>query len=112
MALLEVGALLGAEELSTSAKKPIGQCLLSGACHVTCPEEGRRVFAVGYGLENPANASVVQPLCARGVVSKVVSHHGNPRLIQTTASVLPGMSGGVVCTEDGEGVGMIVSNSR
>lgn len=100
-------------ELLSPAKHPIGRCYLkSGACCASHPEEGGRVFAIGYGLESPANSGAVRPLCTRGVVSKVVCHHGNPRLIQTTSSVLPGMSGGLVCTEEGEGVGMIVSNSR
>lgn len=101
-------ALLGVE-LPSPPKHPIGHGhLMSGVC----VGEGRRVFAIGYGLENPANSEAIRPLCTRGVVSKVVHHHGDARLIQTTASVLPGMSGGLVCTEEGEEVGMIVSNSR
>ncbi|CAL4894242.1 unnamed protein product [Urochloa decumbens] len=91
-----------------------------------CPTAGSSVYVVGHGLFGPRSG-----LCSSlssGVVSKVVqipstqlSHpSGNveadnldiPVMLQTTAAVHPGASGGVLINSHGLMVGIVTSNAK
>uniref|UniRef100_A0ACD5T8Y2 Uncharacterized protein n=1 Tax=Avena sativa TaxID=4498 RepID=A0ACD5T8Y2_AVESA len=91
-----------------------------------CPTAGSSVYVIGHGLLGPRSG-----LCSSlssGVVSKVVeipsaqhcqlpstSETGNmnmPVMLQTTAAVHPGASGGVLVNSHGRMVGLITSNAK
>ncbi|KAL6618993.1 hypothetical protein ACP70R_034132 [Stipagrostis hirtigluma subsp. patula] len=85
-----------------------------------CPTAGSSVYVVGHGLLGPRSG-----LCSSlssGVVSKVVkipatqpSEADNmdiPVMLQTTAAVHPGASGGVLINAHGLMVGLVTSNAK
>ncbi|KAG2618372.1 hypothetical protein PVAP13_3NG079548 [Panicum virgatum] len=90
-----------------------------------CPTAGSSVYVVGHGLFGPRSG-----LCSSlssGVVSKVVqipsaqlSHLSGteahnmdmPVMLQTTAAVHPGASGGILVNRHGLMVGIITSNAK
>ncbi|CAN6337191.1 unnamed protein product [Urochloa humidicola] len=91
-----------------------------------CPTAGSSVYVVGHGLFGPRSG-----LCSSlssGVVSKVVqipstqlSHPsdtveadnmGMPVMLQTTAAVHPGASGGLLVNSHGLMVGIVTSNAK
>ncbi|PNT70992.1 glyoxysomal processing protease, glyoxysomal isoform X1 [Brachypodium distachyon] len=91
-----------------------------------CPTAGSSVYVVGHGLLGPRSG-----LCSSlssGVVSKIVkipsaqhSHLSSsleaetmdtPVMLQTTAAVHPGASGGVLINSHGRMVGLITSNAK
>ena len=74
--------------------------------------KGTEIAVLGFGLRhNPTNLN--DPLVSRGVVSKVVCDKDQPVMFVTTATVNPGMSGGLVAsTETGTLLGMVISNSQ
>ncbi|TVU20037.1 hypothetical protein EJB05_36224, partial [Eragrostis curvula] len=92
----------------------------------SCPTAGSSVYVVGHGLLGPRSG-----LCSSlstGVVSKVVkipsapnSHLAGtmeagsmdiPVMLQTTAAVHPGASGGVLINSHGLMVGLVTSNAK
>ncbi|KAL6839311.1 hypothetical protein ACP4OV_030983 [Aristida adscensionis] len=91
-----------------------------------CPAAGSSVYVVGHGLLGPRSG-----LCSSlssGVVSKVVkipsTQHSHlagtvesdnmdvPVMLQTTAAVHPGASGGVLVNSHGLMVGLVTSNAK
>ncbi|XP_066365691.1 glyoxysomal processing protease, glyoxysomal isoform X1 [Miscanthus floridulus] len=91
-----------------------------------CPTAGSSVYVVGHGLFGPRSG-----LCSSlssGVVSKVVQIPSNqlshlasaleidnmdiPVMLQTTAAVHPGASGGILVNSHGLMVGIITSNAK
>ncbi|XBJ11324.1 glyoxysomal processing protease, glyoxysomal [Aegilops tauschii subsp. strangulata] len=91
-----------------------------------CPTAGSSAYVVGHGLLGPRSG-----LCSSlssGVVSKVVqipsAQHSHlpsnvqtdnmdlPVMLQTTAAVHPGSSGGVIVNSHGRMVGLITSNAK
>ncbi|CAM0954796.1 unnamed protein product [Alopecurus aequalis] len=91
-----------------------------------CPTAGSSVYVIGHGLLGPRSG-----LCSSlssGVVSKVVkipsAQHSQlpstsetdnmdmPVMLQTTAAVHPGASGGVLVNSHGRMVGLITSNAK
>ncbi|CAA7409128.1 unnamed protein product [Spirodela intermedia] len=91
-----------------------------------CPSAGSRVHAIGHGPFGPR--SDIRPYVSSGVVTKIVEsqlpysvnqegehrskHESVPVMLQTTAAVYPGMSGGAVISLDGRMAGLITSNVK
>ncbi|XP_042435588.1 glyoxysomal processing protease, glyoxysomal-like isoform X2 [Zingiber officinale] len=105
-------------------------CVSSQLCAINpefnCPSIGLPVHVIGHGLFGPQS-----DLCSSvstGVVSHVVrlpgpfhiEESGNmeiekasvPVMLQTTAAVHPGASGGAVVNSDGHMIGLITSNAK
>lgn len=92
---------------------------------LTCPIPGSKACVIGHGLFGPRRDFF--PSACLGVVAKVVKakrplahHSGNqengneliPAMIETTAAVHPGGSGGAVVNSDGHMIGLVTSNAR
>ncbi|MQM17143.1 hypothetical protein Taro_050111 [Colocasia esculenta] len=84
-----------------------------------CPSEGTKVHVIGHGPFGPQ--SDIGPYISSGVVTKVVrsqlqgmenAEESSPVMLQTTAAVFPGMSGGAVVNSDGQMIGLVTSNAR
>ncbi|XP_078428627.1 protease-like protein isoform X2 [Wolffia australiana] len=87
-----------------------------------CPAQGSRVHAIGHGPFGPQ--SDVSPFFSSGVVTKVVTSKSTlleyqsgdealPVMLQTTAAVYPGMSGGAIINAvNGRMIALITSNVR
>ncbi|KAF0923360.1 hypothetical protein E2562_006269 [Oryza meyeriana var. granulata] len=100
-------------------KTPIELCAIRP--EFVCPTAGSSVYVVGHGLLGPRSG-----LCSSlssGVVSKIVkipstqhsqlsSNMDIPVMLQTTAAVHPGASGGVLLNSLGRMVGLITSNAK
>lgn len=93
---------------------------------LACPSEGSVVYVIGHGLLGPR--SNVSSSVSSGVLSKVVQIPGPihtygsskaeartislPVMLQTTAAVHPGASGGAVISSNGHMIGLVTSNAR
>lgn len=90
-----------------------------------CPSLGSKAYVIGHGLFGPRCGFF--PSISSGVVTKVVkaniphsypaNQEGNtqghfPVMLQTTAAVHPGGSGGAVVNSDGHMIGLVTSNAR
>ncbi|KAI5018792.1 hypothetical protein ZWY2020_043680 [Hordeum vulgare] len=91
-----------------------------------CPTSGSSIYVVGHGLLGPRSG--LSSSLSSGVVSKVVqipsAQHSHlpsnvqtynmdlPVMLQTTAAVHPGASGGVIVNSHGRMVGLITSNAK
>ncbi|WOL10420.1 glyoxysomal processing protease, glyoxysomal [Canna indica] len=91
-----------------------------------CPSIGLPVHVIGHGLLGPQ--SDIGPSVSSGIVSHVVRLPGPlhveesgivesekrsvPVMLQTTAAVHPGASGGAVINSEGRMVGLITSNAK
>ncbi|WOG85142.1 hypothetical protein DCAR_0104329 [Daucus carota subsp. sativus] len=95
------------------------------AVDFTCPNPGSKACVVGHGLVGPRRDFF--PSACLGVVAKVVkarrppTHQSGdqeneyeliPAMIETTAAVHPGGSGGAVVNSDGHMIGLVTSNAR
>ncbi|KAL8108054.1 glyoxysomal processing protease, glyoxysomal isoform X2 [Apium graveolens] len=95
------------------------------AVDLTCPSPGSKACVIGHGLFGPRHDFF--PSACLGVVAKVVTarrplahqsgdqENGNeliPAMIETTAAVHPGGSGGAVVNSDGHMIGLVTSNAR
>ncbi|KAL0964571.1 hypothetical protein UPYG_G00325800 [Umbra pygmaea] len=70
---------------------------------------GEDVIVVGYG----AFGHLCGPSLTSGILSRAISCHGQPVMLQTTAAVQAGASGGaVVRAGSGELLGLVSSNTR
>eukprot|EP00937_MAST-01D_sp_MAST-1D-sp2_P007179 g7179.t1 len=74
------------------------------------PLVGSPVFALGYALFSPSSA--LAPTMCRGEVSKVAAARGRPALLQSTAAVFRGHSGGMLLDRGGRLAALITSNAR
>ncbi|PRQ28982.1 putative peptidase S1, PA clan [Rosa chinensis] len=89
------------------------------------PSLGSKAYVIGHGLFGPRCG--FSPSICSGVVAKVVkakfqlshqpSQPGNTRghspvMLETTAAVHPGGSGGAVVNSDGHMIGLVTSNAR
>ncbi|KAK7302815.1 hypothetical protein RJT34_13711 [Clitoria ternatea] len=91
------------------------------------PSTGSKAFVIGHGLFGPKRGFF--PSVCSGVVAKVVEAktpqsylsiqherehtHGHfPAMLETTAAVHPGASGGAVINSDGHMIGLVTSNAR
>ncbi|KAL3522300.1 hypothetical protein ACH5RR_015134 [Cinchona calisaya] len=90
-----------------------------------CPSPGSKAYVIGHGLFGPRCDFL--PSACLGVIAKVVeankeSHHLSsldpnmngqfPAMIETTAAVHPGGSGGAIVNSDGHMIGLVTSNAR
>lgn len=91
-----------------------------------CPSPGSKVFVIGHGLFGPR--CDFAPSACVGVIAKVVessrplpnrtnqqdnhSLERIPAMLETTASVHPGGSGGAVVNADGHMIGLVTSNAK
>lgn len=95
------------------------------AVDLTRPRPGSKACVIGHGLFGPRRDFF--PSACLGVVAKVVKarrppahqsgdqENGNeliPAMIETTAAVHPGGSGGAVVNSDGHMIGLVTSNAR
>uniref|UniRef100_A0A0E0A165 Glyoxysomal processing protease, glyoxysomal n=1 Tax=Oryza glumipatula TaxID=40148 RepID=A0A0E0A165_9ORYZ len=105
-------------------KTPIELCAIRP--EFVCPTAGSSVYVVGHGLLGPRSG--LSSSLSSGVVSKIVkipsTQHSQlssvvevnnmdiPVMLQTTAAVHPGASGGVLLDSLGRMVGLITSNAK
>ncbi|KAL7618680.1 hypothetical protein Lser_V15G04365 [Lactuca serriola] len=79
----------------------------------TCPLIGSKVYVVGHGLFGP-RCDFLPSTCV-GVVAKVVKTGGDgdiPAMIETTAAVHPGGSGGAILNSNGHMISLVTSNAK
>jgi S1-C subfamily serine protease len=74
------------------------------------PVRGEPVTVVGHAAFGPR--LLLRPSMTAGEVAKVVLQHGRPVLIQSTAMVLAGHSGGALLDATGNLLGMVTSHAR
>lgn len=93
---------------------------------LTCPSKGTAVHVIGHGLLGPrtnilssvssgALSNVVEipgPIHAYGSSKSEARKTNFPIMLQTTAAVHPGASGGAVINSNGHMVGLVTSNAR
>ncbi|KAF9970196.1 hypothetical protein BGZ73_007187 [Actinomortierella ambigua] len=72
--------------------------------------QGTPVFAIGHGIFGPSSG--VLPLITSGSCSKVVSSHGQPVMLLSSAPVHRGNSGGVLVDTLGQLVGLVTGNGK
>lgn len=101
--------------------------LLPITMNVSRPSTGSKAFVIGHGLFGPKRGFF--PSVCSGVVAKVVeaktpqsylsiqpenlhNHEHFPAMLETTAAVHPGASGGAVINSDGHMIGLVTSNAR
>ncbi|THU45133.1 hypothetical protein C4D60_Mb02t14660 [Musa balbisiana] len=103
---------------------PCQLCPINPEFH--CPSIGLPVHVIGHGLLGPR--SDIWPSVSTGIVSHVVrvpeplhieksgivetEKRSVPVILQTTAAVHPGASGGAVVDSDGHMIGLITSNAK
>lgn len=79
-----------------------------------CPSLGSKVYVVGHGLFGP-RCDILPSACV-GVVAKVVKTGGGdipfPAMIETTAAVHPGGSGGAILNSNGHMISLVTSNAK
>ncbi|KAJ4833895.1 hypothetical protein Tsubulata_041476 [Turnera subulata] len=89
-----------------------------------CPSLGSKMYVIGHGLFGPRGGFA--PSVCSGAVAKVVkakappyylsSIQGEdshiPAMLETTAAVHPGSSGGAVVNSEGHMIGLVTSNAR
>ncbi|KAA8515230.1 hypothetical protein F0562_018540 [Nyssa sinensis] len=95
------------------------------AMDFTCPSPGSKAYVIGHGLFGPQCG--FSPSACLGVVAKVVEAKRPlpyqsrlqeealgyfPVMLETTAAVHPGGSGGAVVSSDGHMIGLVTSNAR
>lgn len=93
--------------------------------NLACPLPGSKVYVVGHGLFGPRLDLL--PLFCSGVVSKIVMAEMSlsnepgpqdtklgqfPAMLQTTAPIHPGGSGGAILNADGDMIGLVTSNAK
>jgi len=71
---------------------------------------GEDIFIVGHPLYDP-NLNL-NPTITRGTLAKVVRFGGLPTLIQTSALVHSGNSGGMVMSKEGDMIGIVTANAN
>ncbi|XP_051128923.1 glyoxysomal processing protease, glyoxysomal isoform X2 [Andrographis paniculata] len=84
---------------------------------VHCPPPGSKAFVIGHGLFGPRCDFL--PSACLGVIAKVIettrssqSVERFPAMLETTAAVHPGSSGGAVVNSDGCMIGLVTSNAK
>ncbi|PWA48272.1 Peptidase S1C [Artemisia annua] len=83
-----------------------------------CPSPGSKVYVIGHGLFGP-RCDLLPSVCV-GVVAKVVKAQKSigetgqdfPAMVETTAAVHPGGSGGAILNSDGHMISLVTSNAR
>jgi S1-C subfamily serine protease len=83
--------------------------------HRTELRRGMDVFVVGYPLFQPLSTSgaIRRPTCTKGTLASIVhTRDKTPCLVQTSALVHMGNSGGAIINDHGELVGLVTSNIK
>ncbi|XP_038711913.1 glyoxysomal processing protease, glyoxysomal isoform X2 [Tripterygium wilfordii] len=93
------------------------------AVDLSCPSSGSKAYVIGHGLFGPKCG--FSPSVCSGVIAKIVKAEMPlydrhilpaetlfPAMIETTAAVHPGSSGGAVVNSAGHMIGLITSNAR
>jgi hypothetical protein len=80
----------------------------SGECKE--PQQGESIFVLGHGLFGPSKQML--PMSLNGIVSKIVYLRGKAQIIETSARVHRGVSGGILTNKLGQFVGLVTSNAR
>jgi hypothetical protein len=74
-------------------------------------ERGTPIFVLGHGLFVPYQR--LPPYVSRGIISKVVYHRGEPVILESSAQVHGGASGGMLIhAETGDFLGLVTSNTQ
>lgn len=73
------------------------------------PAAGERVFSLGYPLANFLNEGIV---ITEGLISSAVGPSGDSGLIQTSAAIQPGGSGGPLLDHYGRVVGVVAATAN
>ncbi|KAL6074500.1 Trypsin domain containing protein, variant 2 [Balamuthia mandrillaris] len=76
----------------------------------TAPKEGQKAFILGHAIFGPSTE--LRASCTKGIVSKVVYVKQRPVLIQTSAAVHSGNSGGMLLDIKGKLVGVVTCNMK
>jgi S1-C subfamily serine protease len=71
--------------------------------------EGEPVIALGFALFGPSKR--IMATSTSGVISRVAHLYGQPKLIQTSASVNKGASGGALIDSKGKFIGLVTCNA-
>ncbi|KAI9074078.1 hypothetical protein K1719_043970 [Acacia pycnantha] len=105
--------------------KSIPDLLAPIVLNFSWPSIGSKAYVIGHGLFGP-RCGFFPSVCS-GVVTKVVeaktpqsylsvqqehTHGQLPAMLETTAAVHPGTSGGAVINSDGHMIGLVTSNAR
>ncbi|XP_075523189.1 glyoxysomal processing protease, glyoxysomal [Primulina tabacum] len=94
------------------------------AMDFSCPSPGSKAYVIGHGLFGP-RCDFLPSVCF-GVIAKVIEAKGAwkhgcyepnlqkhfPAMLETTATVHPGSSGGAVVNSDGCMIGLVTSNAK
>eukprot|EP01103_Thecamoeba_quadrilineata_P015556 TRINITY_DN4957_c0_g1_i1.p1 TRINITY_DN4957_c0_g1~~TRINITY_DN4957_c0_g1_i1.p1 ORF type:complete len:305 (-),score=44.39 TRINITY_DN4957_c0_g1_i1:28-942(-) len=76
-------------------------------------KEGAAVVSIGYPVLSPELYMKIGPHLSCGRLSKIVQLNGQPIMLQTSAVVSPGNSGGLLIDRDsGKMIGMITCNTK
>ncbi|RDX62263.1 Glyoxysomal processing protease, glyoxysomal, partial [Mucuna pruriens] len=107
--------------------------LLPITMNFSMPSTGSKAFVIGHGLFGPKCGHLFSlgffPSVCSGVVAKVVeaktpqsylsiqaehlhNHEHFPAMLETTAAIHPGASGGAVINADGHMIGLVTSNAK
>ena len=73
------------------------------------PKTGAEVFTIGYPKSDVMGSN---PKVTNGIISSLSGIQDDPRIIQTTAAIQSGNSGGPLLTMNGEVVGVTTSTLR
>ena len=71
---------------------------------------GQKATVFGHALFDPSNK--IEASVCKGVVSNVTMHKGKPAIVQSSACVFRGDSGGMLLDQHGRLLGMITSNAK
>lgn len=93
--------------LSICPPMALGSNTSSGA--TVEPHEGDNVIALGFALFGPSKR--IRASATSGVISRVAYIRGKPSLVQTSASVNKGASGGALIDSKGNFVGLVTCNA-
>ncbi|KAG8385530.1 hypothetical protein BUALT_Bualt03G0054800 [Buddleja alternifolia] len=77
---------------------------------VDCPCPGSKAYVIGHGLFGPRCDFL--PSACLGVIAKVIEAKRSPAMLETTAAVHPGSSGGAVVNSNGHMIGLVTSNAK
>jgi S1-C subfamily serine protease len=81
----------------------------AGAIMTREVQEGEPILVVGFALFGPSKR--VLATCTSGVISRVAHLNGQPKLLQSSASVNKGASGGALVDSNGQFIGLVTCNA-
>lgn len=79
-------------------------------------QKGMSIFAVGYPLFQPLSTSgaIRRPTCTKGILASIayINENNRPALLQTSALIHEGNSGGCIVNSSGDLLGLVTSNAK